>query len=213
MDQMIPSSVLERYHGRLVQYGRDEVVFEQGETATHFFMVGHGKVKMSSFNDQGREFLKGYFSDGQSFGEPPFFNRMPYPATAIAVVDSSVWKVPHDSFIQLLRENFEYHLALTEVLCGRLVYKSVMLTEIAVEEAEHRIATLIELMKNESCSDPTQEYRVPITRQQLADMTGLRVETVIRSVKAMESRGLLRIEDGKIVWSSTQHSRRNEADW
>ena len=31
-------------------------------------------------------------------------------------------------------------------------------------------------------------------------MTGLRVETVVRSIKAMEQGGALEIEDGKIVW-------------
>lgn len=212
MDQMIPDDVLERYQGRLVEYEKDRVIFEQGVTATHFFLVRTGKVKMSSFNDQGRELLKGYFSEGQSFGEPPFFNHMPYPATAIAVVHSSVWKVPYDAFISLLRENFDVHLALTQALCSRLVYKSVMLTEIAVEEAEHRLATLIELMKREAGSTQP-EYRVPFTRQQLADMTGLRVETVIRSVKSMESQGLLKIEEGKIIWTSNQQPGQPEEYW
>jgi CRP-like cAMP-binding protein len=45
---------------------------------------------------------------------------------------------------------------------------------------------------------------VPFTRQQLADMTGLRVETVVRSIKAMEHKGVLEIEDGKILWRAPQ---------
>jgi len=42
-------------------------------------------------------------------------------------------------------------------------------------------------------------YRVPLTRQQLAGMTGPRVETVIRSIKGLEAKGELGIEDGKII--------------
>ena len=41
---------------------------------------------------------------------------------------------------------------------------------------------------------------MPFTRQQLADMTGLRVETVVRTVKTMEQQGALEIADGKILW-------------
>ena len=156
---------------------------------------------MSSYNDQGREFVKGYFTDEQSFGEPPFFNHMPYPASAIAMADSSVWECPYDSFIRLLAENFEAHLKLTQVLCGRLMYKSMMMTEMAVEEANHRLTTLIEYFRR-SENGAGGGYLVPYTRQQLADMTGLRVETVIRTIKSMEAEGRLRIEEGKIIWRS-----------
>jgi CRP-like cAMP-binding protein len=159
---------------------------------------------MATYSGDGREFVQGYFVDGQSFGEPPFFNHMPYPSSGIAVVNSEVWKCPYDPFMQLLRDNFDVHLKLTQVLSGRLVYKSIMLSELAGEEAEHRIATLIEYFRKEDGSGPETIYIVPYTRQQLADMTGLRVETVIRCVKGMEQKGILRLTDaGKILWGNS----------
>jgi CRP-like cAMP-binding protein len=213
MAQMISEALLEKYGGRSVTYDRDEVIFDQGAAATHFHSVRTGKVKMSAFNDQGRELLMGYFTDGQSFGEPPFFTHVPYPASAIAVVESAVWKISYDGFLTLLRENFDVHLELTTVLCGRLVYKSMMMTEIAVQEAEHRLATLIEHFRREAGVADGEPYRVPFTRQQLADMTGLRVETVIRCIKSMENEGALRIEEGKIIWSSSNQQRYREEQW
>jgi CRP-like cAMP-binding protein len=39
---------------------------------------------------------------------------------------------------------------------------------------------------------------VPFTRQQLADMTGLRVETVIRTIKMMEKNGKLFLDGHKV---------------
>jgi CRP/FNR family transcriptional regulator, cyclic AMP receptor protein len=209
---MIPESILRNYGARLVELAKGEILFDEGELAQHFYLVQSGRIKMSSYNDQGREFVKGYFTEGQSFGEPPFFNHMPYPASAIATADSTVWRCPHDSFIRLLAENFEIHLKLTQVLCGRLMYKSMMMTEIAVEEADHRLTTLIEYFRKSSVDAAGHEYRVPYTRQQLADMTGLRVETVIRTIKAMEAEGRLRIEEGKIVWRSPNRSDLHEEE-
>jgi CRP-like cAMP-binding protein len=162
--------------------------------------VRTGKVKMVSYNEQGREFVQGLFTEGQSFGEPPFFNDLPYPAAAVAVEASTVWKCGRQEFLRLLAEHPAIHLALTKVLSGRLIYKSMMLAEIAVEEAEHRLATLIEYFRKSTEPAAGGPYRVPFTRQQLADMTGLRVETVVRSIKAMEHNGVLEIEDGKILW-------------
>jgi CRP-like cAMP-binding protein len=198
MSAMIPDDIFHRYGARIVELGRGETLFDQGTTASSFYQVRIGKVKMVSYNEQGREFVQGLFTEGQSFGEPPFFNDLPYPAAAVAVEPSTVWKCGREAFLRLLAEHPDIHLALTKVLSGRLIYKSMMLAEIAVEEAEHRLGTLIEYFRaSAGCPTP---YRVPFTRQQLADMTGLRVETVVRSIKAMEHQGVLAIEDGKILW-------------
>lgn len=197
---MIPDELFQRYGARVIDLARGETLFDQGTTANSFYQVRSGKVKMVSYNEQGREFVQGLFTEGQSFGEPPFFNDLPYPAAAVAVEDSTVWKCGREAFLRLLAEHPEIHLSLTKVLSGRLIYKSMMLAEIAVEEAEHRLGTLIEYFRASDAARGTQPYRVPFTRQQLADMTGLRVETVVRSIKAMEQKGFLAIDEGKIVW-------------
>jgi CRP/FNR family cyclic AMP-dependent transcriptional regulator len=120
----------------------------------------------------------------------------------VAAEPGEIWKCPYDSFTKLLKQNFEIHLELTKVLSGRLVYKSIMLSELAVEEAEHRLTTLISYFKKQESTTRGRSYKVPFTRQQLADMTGLRVETVIRSIKAMEQKKLLRLDrGGKIIWT------------
>ena len=203
---MVEEKLLKKYKARLARCRKGDIVFHQGDPATDFHIVKSGKVKMTTYSEDGREFVQGYFTEGQSFGEPPFFNHLPYPATAIAVEDSEVWKCPYESFMKLLKENFSIHLKLTETLSGRLVYKSIMLSEIAVEEAEHRLTTLIEYFRKSESGQSGGSYRVPFTRQQLADMTGLRVETVIRSVKSMEQKKMLRLDKGgKIVWDIKQH--------
>jgi CRP-like cAMP-binding protein len=206
---LIPDALLRKYGAKIVALEKGEILFEQGESATHFFIVHSGKIKMLNYNEEGREFVQGYFVDGNSFGEPPFFNHMPYPASAVAVIDSEVWKCPYDHFIKLLRENFEVHLRVTQVLSGRLIYKSMMLMEIAVEEADHRLTTLIEYFRqSDKKNKPGEPFRVPFTRQQLADMTGLRVETVIRSIKSMEQKHLLKLDDeGKILWNNNNNRK------
>ena len=197
--QMISDPLWQEHRATLVELAKGETLFEQGALATSFYQVKSGKVKMVSSTEQGREFVQGMFTDGQSLGEPPFFTETAYPAAAVAVEDSTVWCCGRTEFLRLLRQHPEVHLELTRALSGRLIYKSMMLAEIAVEEAEHRLTTLIEYFRA-SRELPPKPYRVSLTRQQLADMTGLRVETVVRTIKAMEQKGVLRIEDGKVLW-------------
>ena len=127
--------------------------------------------------------------------------RVPYPASAIAVDESEVWKISHEQFLKLLKNNFEIHHDLTRVLCDRLIYKSTMLSELAIEEAEHRLTTLIQYLVTPIDQQAKTPKKLVFTRQQLADMTGLRVETVIRSVKSLEKKRFLEIDkSGKIIW-------------
>lgn len=198
---MISEAILKKYRATVVFLRKGKMLFQEGDTANFFYIVKSGRVKMSNYSDDGREFVQGYFTDGQSFGEPPFFSYGPYPASAIAVDESQVWKIPHDEFLKLLKNNFEIHLELTRVLCDRLVYKSTMLSELAIEEAEHRLTTLIRYLMVHSDRQGKTPQKLIFTRQQLADMTGLRVETVIRSVKLLEQKRLLEIDrNGKIIW-------------
>lgn len=207
MMNLSDEELLVTHEARLLQLGKGELIFSQGEPATQFYIVKNGKVKMSHFNEQGREFIQGYFSTGQSFGEPPLIAKLNYPASAFASEESEVWKIPYTKFIELLKEHFEIHLGLLETLSERLIYKSMMLSEVAVEDAEHRLQSLLGYLKKERGIPAEKEYPVPFTRQQLADMTGLRVETVIRTIKSMEQKGILEIIEGKIFWLPKKRSQ------
>jgi CRP-like cAMP-binding protein len=204
---IIPEELLARYGAFQVRAPEGTRLFEQGDAPTHIFVVKTGRIRMVSTGDSGREFTQGMFDAGQSFGEPPFFAGVPYPAAAVAEIDSTVWKCPRSGFIDLLRDHVDVHLAITKALSLRLAYKALMLGEIAIEEAEHRIATLIRYFRRRQPGASKTGYRVPFTRQQLADMTGLRVETVIRTVKAMEGKGVLAIVGGRILWDEESAHR------
>jgi CRP/FNR family transcriptional regulator, cyclic AMP receptor protein len=182
----------------LVRIRKDQLLFSEGEKANDFFQVQEGQVRMYILNDEGQEFTQGVFQSSESFGEPALLGDFPYPSSAISVMDGKVWRLPKADFIQLLKENFELHLKLDHVLCQRLQYKSMILTEVSAHAPEHRLTTIMRYLKSKMETKEIGKTLIPYTRQQLADMTGLRVETVIRTVKKMEEKGKLTIEGGKI---------------
>lgn len=195
---MIDTSLLEKYGARKVALRKDDFLFREGDPALNYFELISGSLKMVTYSDEGDEFIQGIFNPGESFGEPPLFDGHEYPSAAISLGESEVWKLPRDNFFKLLKENFEVHLALDRVLCNRLRYKNMILTEISFHNPEHRIISLINYLK-EKLGNGSSPFTVPLTRQQLADMSGLRVETVIRTVKTMEEQGKLQIKDHKII--------------
>ncbi|MXN91427.1 cyclic nucleotide-binding domain-containing protein [Flavobacterium sp. Sd200] len=196
---MIGEDVLLAFDARIISLKKGETLFYEGDTARYFYQVKVGEIKMNNFNDEGKEFIQSIFTAGNSFGEPPLFINKPYPANAVAITDTQVYALAKEVFFELLLQNPQVHLSITENLAQRLYFKSVMASEISSQEPEHRILKLIDYFKeNVNRLKPSDKYKVELTRQQIADLTGLRVETVIRSIKALEKKGLLIIEDRKV---------------
>ncbi|MBL7878083.1 MAG: Crp/Fnr family transcriptional regulator [Cyclobacteriaceae bacterium] len=203
---MIDPLVLQSYGAKGINLKKDDVIFREGDEALHYFQVMSGSVKMITNSPEGQEFIQGIFKMNDSFGEPPLLCSFPYPSSAVALEPSIIIKLSKERFLTLLRENFEIHLRLDQVLCQRLRYKSMVLSEISSYDPEHRITSLLNYLKSDSIDQGNKqdailkgEYTVPFTRQQLADMSGLRVETVIRTVKKMEEEGKLKLVGRKIT--------------
>ena len=197
--KVIPVQLFEKYKARLVNVKKNQVLFEEGDPARDFFQVEQGQVKMYIINPEGQEFTQGIFHAGESFGEPALLGDFPYPSNAMATETGKVWRLPKPEFLQLLKENFDIHLRLDQVLCKRLQYKTMILTEVSSYDPEHRLMTLLKYFKSKLVKKAaTDKVIIPFTRQQLADMTGLRVETVIRSIKKMERDSRRQLDGHKI---------------
>ncbi|MFZ6012701.1 MAG: Crp/Fnr family transcriptional regulator [Bacteroidota bacterium] len=191
---------MEKYKARLVSAQKGQILFDEGDPANDFCQVASGQIRMYILNPDGQEFTQGIFNSGESFGEPALLGAFPYPSSAQATEDSKIWRLAKPEFLELLKENFEVHLKLNQVLCKRLQYKSMILTEVSSYDPEHRLTTILNYFKNKiKKKDGDERLVIPFTRQQLADMTGLRVETVIRAVKKMEKDGKLKLSGHKIT--------------
>jgi len=188
-----------QYHARLVSVKKDQMLVCEGDPATDYLQVEAGSVKMCIVSPDGQEFIQGIFGAGESFGEPALIGKFPYPGNVVAIEPATVWRLPADYFFKMLKENFDLHLKMDQVLCQRLRYKSMVLSEISSHEPEHRILSLLKHYKSKHGKPGVARIIIPYTRQQLADMTGLRVETVIRAVKKMEKEKKLTLQDHKIT--------------
>ena len=166
---------------KVVPYKTGQVIYQPESRPKAVYFIKSGKVKMVTVNNDGQEFIQGIFKTNEYFGEPALILNKPYLAYTIALQEAEIIPVSKDAFFEMLTSNSAFSLTLIETLSDRLFYKSMMLEELANEHAEHRIATLL----NHLLRDLEPEQQLKITRQQLADMSGLRVETVIRTIKKL----------------------------
>jgi len=196
---MITVELLEKYGVIKKSFDKNDIILEEGNLPSNYYQIISGEIKMSNYNDDGREFIQGIFYNGQSFGEPPLFLNQKYPANAIAVENTELFILPKENFMKLLEENPKVSIQIIENLAQRLYYKSVMAAEISTHEPEHRVLKLIDHgIAYFNFQKDKNGYLINFTRQQIGDLTGLRVETVIRTIKALEKKGELKIINRKV---------------
>lgn len=194
---MINEELLLQFGAEVRKIEKNELIFEMGHFPNYYYQVLEGKVKMNNFSEDGKEFIQNIFLKGQSFGEPPLFIDEPYPANAIAVTKGKILQIKKTLFYEMLQQHPEASLAVNKSLARRLYYKSVMAPELSSQGPEKRIWKLLTYLKEHNNNDQ-EEFLIELSRQQIADLTGLRVETVIRAIKKLEKNGDLKIKEGKI---------------
>lgn len=164
------------------KYMKDEFIFEEGDEPRYYFQIITGEVKLFNQNNDAKEFTQGQFSDGCSFGEPPLLIHERYPATSIATRETVILRLPKESFFKMLEEHPALTNQLLLVMARRIYNKTVSSREIMNKPPEARILGFLNSIKGQE----RERIMIPHTRQEIANYTGLRVETVIRTLKKME---------------------------
>jgi CRP-like cAMP-binding protein len=175
-----------------------DYIFTEGGLCTFYYQLVSGSVRWVNIDEGGTEFIQNMIEPGECFGELPLFDDGPYAASAIADADSVIIRLHRSEFHQLIRQRPDLHFAFSKLMAERLRFKFLLMKELATHNPERTIRTLLEYLKKERrhmCNDCN---KVMLTRQHIARMTGLRVETVIRTVRHLHEKGLLTIERGKI---------------
>lgn len=181
-------------------YPAKETIYEMGGIPHYYFQIVTGTVELNDYYEDGKEFTLNIIFEGQSFGESLLFGDKNYPMNAIARTDCKILKLPKSSFLNMLSENMELIFTMFRYLSDRLFYKYIMLFSNSAIDPVLKIKSLLDYYKENSLKQSSYLYQVPLTRQQIANLTGLRVETVIRTIKKMAADDILKLDGRQILY-------------
>ena len=81
---------------------RGEVLFEQGWEADHFYLLLHGRLRITQVTAEGQQIIVRMVNPGDLFGIAKALQRLDYPGTATAAADSVVLRWPMDAWVGML---------------------------------------------------------------------------------------------------------------
>lgn len=184
-------------YARSVRYPKGTPVFQQGDEAASFFVLLHGHVKASKATPDGGQIVVRYVSPGEIFGVAQATGLSCYPATATAAVDSVALVWPSSFWPELVALHPSVASSLLKTVGQRLQEAHTNVIEMATEAVERRVAhAILRLAKQAGRKiDRGIEIDFPVTRQDIAEMTGTTLYTVSRVLSAWEQQGL--VESGR----------------
>jgi CRP-like cAMP-binding protein len=189
---------------------KEEYLFFEGDPADWLILVVEGRVKMIKHSESGRETILSTFGPGQVVGEVGVLVGEVYPATAQALEPTVVLNLSRSRYEELVRSHPELAWDLVQELGRRLQRAHETIRSLAVEKVERRVARVLLRMANtagerlEGGAEPgvpsgAVRLTVPLSRQDIADMSGTVIETAIRTMSKFQKQGLVETREGHII--------------
>ncbi len=188
-------------HGQTRRLKKKKYLFHQNENPAGLWVLRQGRVKIIRSNEMGKSLITRVVFSGELVGYRALLAEEPYAASAQAMDDCQCTFIDGVYFKSFLRmhEHLSFYLLMK---LARLLGEAENNTErIAHQDARSRVThNLVQL----ACTN--KRYRIPgsnrrtiqILRRDLAELTGLTVETTVRVIKSMEQDGLIEISGKNI---------------
>jgi CRP-like cAMP-binding protein len=182
---------------RAVRYPKGKDVFAQDEEARAFFVLLNGRLRVMKLTPDGQQVVVRFVTEGELFGVATAMGRTTYPATATAVVDSVALAWPTSAWPGLLARHPSLAVNAMQTIGSRLQDAHTRVVELSTKQVEQRVAhALLRLAKQAGRKvEAGVEIDFPISRQDVAEMTGTTLHTVSRLLSAWEGEGL--VEGGR----------------
>ncbi|MBK8084112.1 MAG: Crp/Fnr family transcriptional regulator [Devosia sp.] len=179
------------------RYPVGQAVFEQGQLAEHFVVLLHGRLRVTQVTPEGQQVVVRVVNPGDLFGIAKALRRSDYPGTATAVVESIVLAWPMGIWSDLLEQHPALAVNAMQTMGSRLLEAQQRIREMSTEEVERRVAHTVLRLANQAGRKDTGGVRIdfPISKQDIAELTGTTLHTVSRILSAWESAGL--VEGGR----------------
>jgi CRP-like cAMP-binding protein len=175
--------------------------FNEGDQAHEFFVLTAGRVKLTQLTPDGQQIVLRLIGPGDAFGGVGAFGDSTYPISAEAVETTSALAWNSVTMRQLLETENQMALNALRFVANRYHDLQRRYRQAMTERVERRVARALLRLVHEAGRrvDKGVEIDFPISRQDIAEMTGTTLFTVSRLLSAWEERGIVKSGRQRIV--------------
>lgn len=176
---------------------KGEQIFSEGLDASAFFIVVSGKVKIYKVSPDGKEHTLHIHGLGDLVAEAAIFDSMVYPASCMALEDSTLIRISREGFLTLIKRHPELALKMMSSYSKRLRQFVTKIEELSLKDIKSRLASY--LLENSTIENDTTICRLKYSKKELSSLLGTIPETLSRSFAFLKQNGLIVEKDNLII--------------
>ena len=190
----LPETARERVTATVVtQTGRKgDVMLRSGDEVNGWYAVLSGLVKLQSQSPQGRLSVFLGVPGGEWFGEGSAMKAERRRYDVIALRDTILMCLPRAQFDELRATSLEFNQALLQQMNMRLEQAMAMIEAGRIRSPEQRVALYLTRLFWHNMR------KLDLSQEELGNLVGLSRQTVNRVLQALEQRGLISLEFGRV---------------
>lgn len=175
-------------------YAAGETIYFSGDRAIHLYVVASGQIKLLRHTLAGQDILIDVLPPGDFFGTLSTFEDTFYADTAQAQTSACVLAITAEDFRGVLTRYPSAALAVLDITSKRLHEAHEMLRQISAYPVEQRVAYILSKLARKfgEASDEGLLIQMPLTRDDIAQMTGATAETASRVMSQFQKDGVIR---------------------
>ncbi len=172
-------------------YQRGETIFLEGSPSHTVWIVREGRVHLEKFHSGGKTSTTCVMAQGEVFCCLPALDRQSYPATAVAKTGTKIIGIPSQAFSELMAKYPSFSQRALCLFCNRLRHVEEMGGCRTFESAERRVVNTLLMLEKKFGPG------IPLTREEIAELSGVTVETAIRTTSLLKKKKLISSEGKK----------------
>jgi CRP-like cAMP-binding protein len=167
--------------------------FHENDPATHVYVLTEGRLKITQLTAEGHQVIHMILTGGEPFGGVAALGEGAYPVTAEAVEECMALSWDAQTMTRLMRRYPDIALNTARFLAKRFHELQIQHRQAMTERVERRVARALLRLAEKSGRRVEQgvEIDFPLSRQDVAEMTGTTLFTVSRLLAGWEERGVI----------------------
>ena len=179
-----------------IKYRKGEMICKQGGFVSHVMYMERGLAKVFLENGSNTLVLR-IIPDGNFLGLSSVSEEhSTFPYSAMAYVDSEIRQIDIHAFRKLMDQNSGFVKEIIEILSANSIQIYGRFFCLTYKQAFGRLADILLCLADRIFRNT--EFDLPLSRKELAELSGMSSETVIRMLKEFKEEGLIRM-DGKAI--------------
>ncbi len=176
---------------------RDEMLFRQGEPASHFYIVRKGQIKLFRLGLDGHEKIIDVAGPGGSFAEAAMFMaERSYPVNTAAIEPAELLAIPTEPVRHTLEASTGACFRLMAHMSKRLRQHVSEIEALSLQNGALRLANY--LLETVASGRDGEVVHLPLTKKTLAARLSLQPETLSRLLGQFEEQGLITVQGPEI---------------